>query len=80
MTPAITPLSEEDFVLLGHMLDDTLTNYRQHGVLDFTPLAQANVVYRNTHLRSLDKDDLISLIAVMSVRLFETAPAALPEA
>lgn len=80
MNTELDPLDEEEFLLMSHMLDDTLTRYRQHGVLDFTPLAQAQTIYRNTHLRSLSTDDLVSLIAVMAVRLFETGPQAPTEA
>jgi hypothetical protein len=70
-----TPMDEEEFTLLNHMLDDTLDGYRHHHIHTYTPAEQAQLVYMNKGLRLMDHDDLISLIAVMAVRLFATEPA-----
>lgn len=74
------PLNGEEFVLLNHMLDDILDNYRQHGIGNYPPGAQAQLVYRNKYLRTMSTDDLISVIAIMAVRLFESEPDTPPEA
>lgn len=73
------PNVEQDFVLVNHMLDDTLARYREHGIMKYPPMAQTLLVYNNPHLRNMSVDDLVSLIAVMTVRLFETEPQSLPE-
>jgi hypothetical protein len=74
------PIDEEDFVLINHMLDDTLSNYRAHNILNYPPAVQTQLVYNNPHLRNMSVDDLASLIAVMAVRLFETEPQTPPQA
>lgn len=70
------PIEGDEFVLLNHMLDDILTNYQEHGINRYTPLEQARLVHQNPHLRGSSTDDLVSLIAIMAVRLFESTPDA----
>lgn len=74
------PADEESFVILNHMLDDILDRYRQHGIMHFSPAAQTQLIYTNPHLRAMSTDDLVSFIAIMAVRLFETEPATPPQA
>lgn len=73
-------IDEEGFILINHMLDDTLNNYRAHNIMNYPTAVQTQLVYNNPHLRNMSVDDLVSLIAVMAVRLFETEPQAPPEA
>lgn len=67
-------IDEEEFVLMNHMLDETLNDYRTHGICNYRPVRQAEIIYRNKWLRAASKDDLIALIAMMSVRLLQTEP------
>jgi hypothetical protein len=80
MAPTSDPTHEESFVLLNHMLDDILNNYRQHGILNYPVAEQTQLIYNNPHLRGMSVNDLVSFIAIMAVRLFETEPPTPPEA
>lgn len=74
------PITEEEFILLNHILDNTLDSYRRHRIQQFTPLEQAQLICRNHDLGQASNDDLICIIALMTVRLFEAEGASVGEA